>query len=253
MKIGKYETHPIADAFPLLAGDEYKRFVADIKENGFLDDEAFTYRGALIDGRNRMRAHLELGIPLKVTELEDEIVDPISFVISRNLFRRQMNESQRAMVAARLATLRPGRQTCKAAGLKQAAAAAALNVGERNVAHARALLERAIPEIAIAVDRGDLTIAAATQLAELAPALQLEALEKALAPPTKRARSTTARQLARDAANEDQPDPVPQLLRTFTRAVQALGGTVKGRRNDGLTIALNGQVLELDIRREAAA
>jgi hypothetical protein len=51
--------------------------------------------------------------------------DPAAYVIGINLLRRHLNESQRAMVAARLATLREGRpsKTAQICAVSQSSAA----------------------------------------------------------------------------------------------------------------------------------
>jgi excisionase family DNA binding protein len=61
----------------------------------------------ILDGRNRYRACLAIGInPQAVDFAPDVDGDPLAFVISKNLRRRHMDESMRAMVGARLETLR---------------------------------------------------------------------------------------------------------------------------------------------------
>lgn len=55
--------------------------------------------------------------------------DPVAFVVSENLHRRHLSESQRGMIAERLATLRNGQHAPPIGGATQADAAALLNVG----------------------------------------------------------------------------------------------------------------------------
>jgi hypothetical protein len=50
----------------------------------------------------------EVGIE-RITKQWDQRGDSLSFVISKNLHRRHLNESQRAMVAAKIAPLKQGR------------------------------------------------------------------------------------------------------------------------------------------------
>jgi ParB-like chromosome segregation protein Spo0J len=103
------EFHPLADIFPLLEGDEFNNLVSDIKANG-LHEAIIVYEDKILDGRNRYRALLALGIDPEgyCVDETDDIDDPVAYVISLNLRRRHLDESQRAMVAAKLATLKLG-------------------------------------------------------------------------------------------------------------------------------------------------
>jgi N6-adenosine-specific RNA methylase IME4 len=116
--------HPLADIFPAIEGEAFEALKADIAANG-LSVPITLWRGQIIDGRNRYRALVELGavtgatagdIDMRPWFVRTERVDGLDakdlpgFVISRNLTRRHLSESQRAMVAARLSEMSaPGR------------------------------------------------------------------------------------------------------------------------------------------------
>lgn len=91
--------------------------------------------------------------------------DPLGFVISLNLHRRHLTESQRAMGAAAIATMTHGgdRRSVQVANwpLDQEQAASMFNVGERSVQTARTVLDKGAPELAQAVSRGDVAVSAA--------------------------------------------------------------------------------------------
>jgi ParB-like chromosome segregation protein Spo0J len=55
------EFHPIADAFPLMEGEEFKDLVRDIAEHG-QQQPILTHNGRILDGRNHYRACLEAGV-----------------------------------------------------------------------------------------------------------------------------------------------------------------------------------------------
>src|SRR5262249_930939 len=101
----EYEFHPIANVFPLMMGDEFKRFKEDIRTRK-QQEPILIYEGKILDGRNRYNACKELGILLDTKRYEGD--DPVGFVLSANLHRRHLNESHRAMVAAKLASLTVG-------------------------------------------------------------------------------------------------------------------------------------------------
>lgn len=98
--IAVYNPHPIADIFPLIQGKDFVDLKTDIKEKGLLEP-IWIYQGKILDGRNRFRACQEAGVTIEFREYQG--TDPLGFVISLNLKRRHLDESQRAMVAARIA------------------------------------------------------------------------------------------------------------------------------------------------------
>jgi len=100
-----FQFHPLADLFPLLEGQEFDDLVADIKKNGLR--EPITLLGSrILDGRNRYRACLKAGVEVRHRDFYGD--NAASFVVSMNLHRRQLNESQRALVALKIANLKRG-------------------------------------------------------------------------------------------------------------------------------------------------
>ncbi len=190
-----YQSHPAAAAFPLLEGDDFKRFVADMKANG-LHEPIVLYKGQILDGRNRGRACDDGGIEPRFREYEGD--DPVGYVVSLNMSRRHMNESQRAMVAARLAGIthggdRSSRKFAACPALSQAERAEMLNVSERSVATATTVIAKAQPEVIQAVDRGELAVSAAIDLAKLEPARQREVIAELDKPDPPRVRDIIRR------------------------------------------------------------
>lgn len=101
----KHVHHPLAEIFPPLAPAELAALASDIKEHG-LREPITTYKGAILDGRNRMKACGVAGVEARFEEYEGN--DPVALVVSRNMFRRHLTTEQRALSAAKLATLKDG-------------------------------------------------------------------------------------------------------------------------------------------------
>lgn len=122
--------------------------------------------GAILDGRHRARACAQAGVALKTVEW-DRAGTAEAFVVSRNLHRRHLNESQRAMVAAKLATLNHGGDRSKApiGALPQRAAAELLNVSERSVERAAAIHKHGTAAEIAAVERGEAAVSAVARSA----------------------------------------------------------------------------------------
>ncbi|HZU85672.1 MAG TPA: hypothetical protein VE987_22250 [Polyangiaceae bacterium] len=115
------------------------------------------------------------GVEPKFEDFEGTEYEALRKVISLNLHRRHLNESQRAMVGARIATLGPGgdQRSDHSAnwrnGMTAAEASETLNVSTRSIERARVVL--AHPEIAAQVDAGELKVSAAAKLARPAERL----------------------------------------------------------------------------------
>ena len=129
---GGMEFHPAASIFPQLACVELDDFVKDVKEHG-LREPIWTLDGKILDGRNRYRACVKAGVTPMFREWTG--TDPVAFVLSMNVHRRHLSVSQRAMVAAQVATLRDGQKKPGASidAPSQAEAAALLKVSRPSV------------------------------------------------------------------------------------------------------------------------
>jgi ParB-like chromosome segregation protein Spo0J len=162
--------HPFADIFPMLAEERLHELAQDIKDRGLLDPITL-YEGQILDGRGRYRACKIAAVQPKFEDYVGD--DALSFVVSRNLHRRHLTESQRAMVAARLADLKRGANQ-HSQGLPIGRAADLLNVGERTVARAREVLSRGVPDLLSAVERGEVAVSAAANICGMSEAEQRE-------------------------------------------------------------------------------
>ncbi len=203
-----HDTHPAADWFPLMDEDELTELRNDMAEHGQRDPIILThvpdptdpgeFIDVVLDGRNRYRACMMLGLKPRFEHYLGP--DPYDYVISTNLRRRHLNESQRAMIAARAASRpqggQPKRKRVEPANLRvqdpepdakptardapipapqpptQAEAAQMLKVSERSVQHARVVQEQGAPELVAAVDKGHIPVSTAATLVEMPPEKQ---------------------------------------------------------------------------------
>ncbi len=96
-KIKRYKYHPLAEVLPLMEGDEFESFVADIDKHGLLD-EIVLFEDKILDGRNRDRACIKLKIPGIYKNLPEGI-SALDYIVSENLHRRHLNLAQRSEFA----------------------------------------------------------------------------------------------------------------------------------------------------------
>lgn len=181
--------HPVASLFPAMSAGEFQALKADIKERGLMEPIWLAKDGRIIDGRHRYKACRELKIePTCIRNKYDDDATIAGVVVSLNLKRRHLNESQRAMVAARLkpiyekaaaARMKAGKAPDPTANVQEGGkgtsaqkAAEALNVGARTVEHASRILELATKELVHAVDSGAVAVSAASLLAKYPEAMQ---------------------------------------------------------------------------------
>jgi len=169
----EYKFHPIADIFPLMSGEEFALLVDDIETNG-LREPIWLYEGKILDGRNRYNACKELD--LHIETIKDIKYysgnDPLGFVFSANFYRRHLNESQRASVAARILTTKLGdNQHIEREGrpIDQPTAAEMLNVSVKSIGRAKDVLEKSAPELQALVDDGKVAVSVAQKLANKLP------------------------------------------------------------------------------------
>jgi hypothetical protein len=183
------EIHPAAEIFPPMSDTEYAALLADMRING-QSHPIITWKGKVIDGRNRLRACRELGIEPKTQEW-DEKGSLTAFILSANLVRRHLDESQRAMVAAKLMpTLAeqakrrmlegkeldpsdPGRK-----GRASDDAGAVLNVSGKSVERACKVFATGVPELIDAVSCGTIKVKVAAELARYSREEQTKILAK---------------------------------------------------------------------------
>lgn len=165
-----YEIHELCKLFPVMQAEQFDALVDDIRANG-LQSPIILFEDKILDGRHRYKACVNLGIDADVEEYEGD--DPLGFVISHNLTRRHLDESQRAMIAGKIANMKLGsNQHTKVpsiGGPKVSSndAAKKMNVGTRSVERAKKVLDKGSAELVQAVEDGKVAVSVAAKIAEL--------------------------------------------------------------------------------------
>jgi len=142
------EYHPLADALPLMDGDEFEEFVADIRENGLREPIVVALhegQAKIVDGRNRHRACKLLGIEPRLVKLP-EAQNIAAYIVSQNIMRRHLTSYQRATLVAKFLGGRPNVR------LRELAEAAQVHTS--TVSRARALAQED-PEAAEQILEGE--------------------------------------------------------------------------------------------------
>lgn len=173
-RIAGFEIHPAASRFPLMSDVELDELARDIKERG-LDQPIQMHEGKVLDGRNRLLACEKAGVEPSTTAWDCRGGSPVAYVLSANVRRRHLTESQRAMIAAELlpdfeaearvrqkATLKKGKEQPVSAPVREREksadrAAQAAAVSTRYVEAAKAVAQRS-PELAAKVKSGEVTL-----------------------------------------------------------------------------------------------
>jgi len=169
-----YEYHELANLFPLMDESQYSDLVADIKENGLIES-IILYEGKILDGRNRYNACNDAVVEPNFVEYEGE--DALSYVISLNLNRRHLNESQRAMIGARLANMKHGgdrknQESNWSFDVSNKDASEKLNVGLGSIKRAKQVQKEGIEDLQKSVEAGKVSVSAASDIATLDKAEQ---------------------------------------------------------------------------------
>ena len=233
------EFHPLANVFPLSDGEEFQALAADITAHG-VHEPVVLYEGQILDGRNRYRASRAAGVDCPLATYVGD--DPAAYVVSLNLHRRHLTESQRAMAAAKLVSWARGenQHTSGSANLPTHKAAEMLKVSERSVTTARAVRDKGTPELQQKVEHGKVSVSAAADVATLPKTEQAEIVARGgagdIGGRAGHPRSEGCRQ-SRDSDSEDSRDQQGQyrtrdrdtLSGDLCRPALALRKPVNGR------------------------
>jgi len=140
----------------------FKELEADIKRNGLLHSITL-YQERVLDGVHRQDACLNVDVEPRYEKFFGD--DPLTFVLSSNLSRRHLSESQRAMIAAKIAALPKGSHGPK--GLTHKQAGRMLKTSDRSIKRAKTVHKQGTPELVAAVEADEISVAPAAEIAKL--------------------------------------------------------------------------------------
>jgi hypothetical protein len=184
----EYPHHPVAALFPEMDQEALAELAADIKRNGLLEPIVLA-DGAIVDGRSRQLACARAKVEPRFEEWPGA-GSLVEWVVSRNLYRRHLSTSQRAMVAAKIMpALKEEAKLRKISGKKDLSvnsrtgraseiAARAVGIGETSVEYGSRVLAKGVPELQEEVTKGKRSVSAAARIAGLSPEEQIQILEK---------------------------------------------------------------------------
>lgn len=185
---GKYTIHPVCQLIPPMSAEDRARLKAGIERDGEIRVPIVVLGKEIIDGRNRWEISQELRINCPSVKYKGPADMPslAAYVMSLNVERRHMTNSQLTACAAELARIiessragldsdKPGdvlnlarskRQpeslNAPAVGRSNEVAARAMGVSTASVTKQKAVMEKA-PDLHEKVKAGELTVHAATQ------------------------------------------------------------------------------------------
>ncbi len=211
--------HPLSELFPDMDEGAYAAFAADMAKDGYDNKQPILlYQGKVMDGWQRHRAAVAKD---KMPTFENYKGDnPLGEVIRRNMSRRHLSVSQRAMIAAKLSTRHDGENKSgipPIGGMPESShpqCVHMLKVSLRSIERAEAVLTKGTPELQQAVAEGDVSVSDGAAIADKPPDVQnaaLQEVQQAKKPKfksgVKKKKKTLREAVAEDLAKEDDSAP----------------------------------------------
>jgi hypothetical protein len=232
------EFHEAANMFPL-DEEHLDELAADIKVNGQLIPIELL-EGKILDGRRRFLACRKVkSVPQTI---DVDVTDPVSYVLSMNLHRRQLSPSQCGLIAARVKKMyekaakeRMKRKPADSAmvnlpqqnqGTARDLAGKALGVSGKTVDYGTDVLNRGTPAMIAAVDADQIAISTAARMSCLPNDAQDEFVAKSKG-------RKAGRTITKVDPEEEPPEGVSRGV-GVTRANEAINCLIRIPKNDRL-------------------
>ena len=174
--LGLHKISPLARLFPRHSDETYEALKQDIALHGQTEPIS-RHRGLILDGVHRLQACIELGKKPRIVNLKDD-VNPLSFVVSKNIHRRNLAKEERVVLAFRISEgSGPGRPS-EDQGPTIEAAAKALSVPRRSVEQVRRVAREGVSELRQAVLDYSIKASDAERIIHLPAEVQRRAVER---------------------------------------------------------------------------
>ena len=159
------KAHPAAEIIPPPTEAEFAALYEDIRAHGQLQPIVL-FDGMILDGRQRWRICELLGRHCKMVRWERRGLSAEQYVLSMNIRRRQLSESQLGLVGARLANMGRSNGAAQRAASGETAvsiadAAVAVGVSPATIKRARLVLVHGTPADVAAIEKRAVNVTAA--------------------------------------------------------------------------------------------
>ena len=157
----KMESHRFCEIFPVADQSTLQDMANSISRYG-LQEDIVVYEGCILDGRSRYSACLMAGVEPIFEEFSGD--DALQYVITKNLHRRHLTASQRALVAYNVYALLKERD----ASVTMEMVAKQFSIGERTMRDVGMIKTSASESVQTAVRDGEMRVGKAIKAIEQA-------------------------------------------------------------------------------------
>ena len=147
------EPHPYSLLHPMLSDGEFKELLEDIRADGLIEP-IVVYEGKILDGRNRLKACLQLKVKPDFVGFEGDDEKAMKFVTTRNRPGRRLTRDQIALHEAKARALFNERNPKKA--ISQIKAAEQAGISRDAMQKADKVLT--VPAVAAKVEAGEMSL-----------------------------------------------------------------------------------------------
>lgn len=192
------EHHPYARIFPMLSDEAIQSLADDIIENGLRVPILIDTHERIIDGRNRAAACAIAQVEPIYEPFVGTDAEILKLVISLNLKRRHLTDSQQSMIGADISNLAKGSNrfekkpvevdgqicpsTVETPTVTVDEAAELVGVSPRLVKTARKVKAKGVPELQDAVVAGEISVSHAAEIADEPEEKQRETVREIATP-----------------------------------------------------------------------